>query len=233
MTAPGRDGDGDEALPPGLTDRGRRAVTAAALGVGALAALLSVTVARHDPWAWETGVVRDATDVWDVFGFPARAVMQLGTFGGVVSLAVVTAWLCARRERELPARDPSPGWRARLGYRIAPLAVLAGGVLALTVSNRTKALVERGRPVGVRLREAQEGFGYPSTHSATAFGVALVLTFLVPRRWRWVPIALATVVGVTRMHVGVHYPLDVLGGALVGIAAGLLVVAVLDPARRS
>ena len=64
------------------------------------------------------------------------------------------------------------------------------------------------------------------------FGLAVVLTFLVPRRWRWVPPALAIVVGVTRMHVGVHYPLDVVGGALIGTAVGLLVVAVLDPARR-
>jgi membrane-associated phospholipid phosphatase len=34
------------------------------------------------------------------------------------------------------------------------------------------------------------------------------------------------------MHVGVHYPLDVVGGALIGLAVGLAVVAVLDPSRR-
>jgi len=86
--------------------------------------------------------------------------------------------------------------------------------------------------VNVRLREAQDGFGYPSSHTATAFGAAVVLTFLVPRRWRWAPLTVAAVVGLTRMHVGVHYPLDVVGGALIGLAVGLAVVAVLDPSRR-
>jgi membrane-associated phospholipid phosphatase len=201
--------------------------------VGLAAVLLSVAVAHGGPGDWETRVVRESTEVWDVVGVPARIVMQLGTAGGVVSLALLTAWLSARAERERPQPDPAPGRRRRgLGYHLAPLAVLAGGFLSLVASNRTKGLVERGRPVGVRLREAQDGFGYPSTHTSTAFGVAMVLTFLVPRRWRWVPLALATVVGVTRMHVGVHFPLDVVGGALIGSAVGLAVVAVVDPARR-
>lgn len=225
-----------EAMPPGLPDRARRllGVLAAVLGLAVVA--LSVEVAGNPPRAWELEAVRDATGVGDVVGVPARLVMQLGTFGGVVSLAAVTLWLVGKAERERPApaasADPT-GWRRRLaGPRLPALAVLAGGTLALAVCNRTKALVERDRPVGVRVREAQDGFGYPSSHSATAFGVALVLTFLVPPRWRWLPVTLATVVGVTRMHVGVHYPLDVVGGALIGTAVGLAVVAVANPSRR-
>jgi membrane-associated phospholipid phosphatase len=198
-------------------------------------AALSWQVARQPPGHWEAEVVRHATHVSDLIGAPARLVMQLGTFGGAVSLAVVTLWVAGRAERERPAPPPAAdptGWRRLLAGPVLPaLAVLAGGLLALAAGNRTKHLVERPRPVRVRLREVQDGFGYPSSHTATAFGVAVVLTFLVPRRWRWVPVTLATVVGLARMYVGVHYPLDVVGGALVGTAVGLAVVAVLDPAR--
>ncbi len=110
-----------------------------------------------------------------------------------------------------PASARSPWRRALAGPRLPAVAVLAGGLLSLLVCNRIKGLVERPRPVNVRLREAQDGFGYPSSHTATAFGAAVVLTFLVPRRWRWAPLTVAAIVGLTRMHVGVHYPLDMRG----------------------
>jgi membrane-associated phospholipid phosphatase len=226
----------DEALPPGLPNRTRALLGALAVVLGLVVLALSVAVAGRPPGAWELDAVRDATGVRDVVGVPARVIMQLGTFGGVVSLAAVTLWLAAQADRQRPAppasADPT-GWRRRLaGPRLPALAVLAGGSLALVVCNRTKALVGRERPVGVRLREAQDGFGYPSSHAATAFGVALVLTFLVPARWRWLPVTLAAVVGIARLHVGVHYPLDVLGGTLIGTAVGLAVVAVANPSRR-
>ena len=87
-------------------------------------------------------------------------------------------------------------------------------------------------PEGVRIREFQDSFGYPSSHAAVAVAAAVVLTALVPRRWRWAPGAAALVVALARMHVGVHYPLDLVGGALIGGAAGLLALALLDPAHR-
>lgn len=226
----------EDALPPGLPVRVRQALGAAAAALGLAVVALSYAVAQGSPGRWEATVVRGAAGVWDVVGVPARVVMQLGTAGGVAAIAVVTGWVAARTEAERPTPSPasarSPWRRALAGPRLPAVAVLAGGLLSLLVCNRFKGLVERPRPVNVRLREAQDGFGYPSSHTATAFGAAVVLTFLVPRRWRWAPLAVAAVVGLTRMHVGVHYPLDVVGGALIGLAVGLAVVAVLDPSRR-
>jgi undecaprenyl-diphosphatase len=226
----------DEELPPGLAVRARQALGAMAVLLGLAVAALSYAVAQDPPGRWEASVVRDAAGVWDVVGVPARAVMQLGTAGGVASIALVTGWIAARTEAERPRPSPASArsrWRRALaGPRLPAVAVLAGGLLSLLVCNRTKALVERPRPVGVRLREPQDGFGYPSSHAATAFGAAVVLTFLLPRRWRWAPLTVAAIVGLTRMHVGVHYPLDVIGGALIGLAVGSAVVAVLDPSRR-
>ena len=174
----------DDALPPGLSDRARRQLGGLAALTGLAAALLSVQVAGHPPPAWELEAVRNATDVADVVGVPARAVMQLGTFGGVVALAALTLWLVAKADRQRPpppARVDPTGWRRRLaGPRLPALAVLAGGTLALALCNRTKALVERDRPVDVRVREAQDGFGYPSSHTATAFIVSSIASSTLP-----------------------------------------------------
>ncbi len=57
---------------------------------------------------------------------------------------------------------------------------------------------------------------FPSGHAATSFAAATVLTFARPR---WAPafFLLALAIGFSRIYVGVHYPLDVVGGAVLGI----------------
>ena len=105
----------------------------------------------------------------------------------------------------------------------ASLAVLIAWVAAKIV----KRLIERGRPGdlldGVELRESGlHGHGYVSGHTAIAFAVATVLTPLLPGRWRLVPFAVASLVGLSRIYYGAHLPLDVVGGAGLGILSGLL-----------
>jgi undecaprenyl-diphosphatase len=54
---------------------------------------------------------------------------------------------------------------------------------------------------------------------------------LLPARWRWIPVVLAVLVALARVFVGVHFPLDVLGGAALGVAVGALAATV--PGVRS
>ena len=63
---------------------------------------------------------------------------------------------------------------------------------------------------------------FPSGHATVAFACATVLALAVPRL-RWPLLALATVIAFSRVYVGVHYPLDVLAGAVLGVAIGLVV----------
>jgi undecaprenyl-diphosphatase len=73
---------------------------------------------------------------------------------------------------------------------------------------------------------------FPSGHAATSFAAATVLSVARPR---WAPAfyLLALAIGFSRVYVGVHYPLDIVGGAVLGIAVATALRWLVASRRRS
>jgi len=131
-------------------------------------------------------------------------------------------------------------YAGRLGLLWIAIALLLGaiwrrwGVLGLTViavaladwsAMGLKALFDRERPP-LRYAEPEplvrtpHDASFPSGHAATSFAAATILSFAFPR---FAPLlfVLAAAVAWSRVYVGVHYPLDILGGALLGVLLAL------------
>jgi len=108
-------------------------------------------------------------------------------------------------------------------------ALYMGGafVLSSVVANVTKQIVKRQRPYQKYpyLTELSAGGGYsfPSGHTSAAFTTATSLSLYFPKWYVIVPAYLwAGSVGYSRMYQGVHYPTDVLAGAVVGAGSAFL-----------
>jgi len=116
------------------------------------------------------------------------------------------------------------------------LPLVAADLIADLISGLMKTLTDRPRPP-VRYPEPHplikvpNDSSFPSGHAATSFACATVLTAYEPRLaplW----IVLASAVAFSRVYVGVHYPLDVIVGAALGVVVGLGVLYVTRALRR-
>jgi undecaprenyl-diphosphatase len=106
------------------------------------------------------------------------------------------------------------------------LYVAAADALAEALSGGLKSLIQRDRPLLVYPRPAPlvhdpHTYAFPSGHATTSFACATVLARFWPRA---APafFVLATAIAFSRVYVGVHWPLDVIGGAVLGVAIALL-----------
>jgi len=116
----------------------------------------------------------------------------------------------------------------RTGFWVA-LALILTIVLSDQISVLIKNLVHRLRPShaialkGLLNLPVGEGgqYGFVSSHATNSFALAVVVASLAKSRLLWVTMLIwAALNGFSRIYVGVHYPLDVLCGAILGILIG-------------
>jgi membrane-associated phospholipid phosphatase len=126
----------------------------------------------------------------------------------------------------------------RNGSRAAVRGMASVGVTAAVVNLAFKPLLRRRRPDRMALLTPGRSRikmpttrSFPSGHTAAAFAFATGVVRELP--WAGPPLyTLAALVGYSRIHTGVHYPLDVVAGALAGVALGELTGACIDRATR-
>jgi undecaprenyl-diphosphatase len=139
-----------------------------------------------------------------------------------------------------------------LGVLLMPVVIAAGALafrrwrlaaalvlvvpLKLAAEKVPKMLVERERP-GTTVPDAilhgvpSAGLSFTSGHAIITFAIAGLLALVLPRRWAIVAFVLATLNAIARVYLGAHNPLDVVGGAAIGLAIAAVLDLVLDVAR--
>jgi membrane-associated phospholipid phosphatase len=117
------------------------------------------------------------------------------------------------------------------------LLVVAADFLGQGISSLLRQAIPRDRPP-LRYPEPEPLVGTPSSHSfpsghaTSSFACATILTAAAPR---YGPLfyLLALAIGFSRIYNGVHYPLDIVGGAILGVAIGGLLVLLTRRGRPS
>lgn len=175
-----------------------RLVDTAAVSVLAWSAAKAV---RGDVAPDEERVFRAVNGAPDALAPLVWPVMQMGALGAVYVAAAETH---RRRGRN------------------AAVAVAVGGTAVWGGVKLVKPLIGRGRPAAhlddVAIRgQRPGGLGYPSGHAAVSMALALAAA---PRRLRPLAILAAGMTAASRMYVGAHLPLDVVGGTAIGWLVG-------------
>lgn len=92
-----------------------------------------------------------------------------------------------------------------------------------------KHLFNRTRPYEVvdglmRIIEKQSDYSFPSGHTGSSFAAGVVMFRELPKKYGIIALVLACLVSFSRLYVGVHYPTDVLAGAVTGTISALIAV---------
>lgn len=128
-------------------------------------------------------------------------------------IPLLAAWLCLMI---------FGGKRGRITGIVLVVSII---LIDLFNSYPLKFLFARTRPCNVLLDartlvSTSATYSFPSSHATNIFALATILSNKY-RSFRFYFFSVALVVGISRIYVGVHYPFDVLAGAVVGILCGL------------
>ena len=116
------------------------------------------------------------------------------------------------------------------GGRIGRIAAIGMILLVITTDQFSsfflKSYFARTRPCNILqnvniLATCTNSYSFPSSHAVNNFGAAIFFTKIYPKL-KWPLFIVAFLVAFSRPYVGVHYPSDLMGGALIGMGFGYL-----------
>jgi membrane-associated phospholipid phosphatase len=194
-----------------------RRLDVALVAAGIVVLATSALLARSGEYGWE------ATIFQAINGLPANIhpfIWALNQYGTAITIPLAAVAALVFRN-----------WRMAISLAVSGIAVY-------WLAKVIKGYVARGRPAalleGVVEREtfASMSLGYPSGHAAVAWAITIIVLAYLGRPWRIAAVALAIIVPLYRIYVAAHLPLDLIGGAALGVtvasAVNLMLLRSLD-----
>lgn len=180
----------------------RRTAALWAIGFGALFAYASIIAAQGVPTAWELSIFR-AINVWDAPSWYTGLARVLSDAVWVIAGIVMVLVLVPKtRKQALGVAVPSG------------ITYVAGYVLEHVIDRARPDVLLHSEAI---MRAMQDGPGFPSGHMMTAVAVTCALWGRMTNLIRVLVVLLLVLEGWSRLFLGVHFPLDILGGALIAL----------------
>jgi undecaprenyl-diphosphatase len=190
-------------------------------GLGAALFGVSALMLKTGAGGWDLSLFRILNEIPAAAASVLTLLSHLFLPAGIITVVVLTvAYVVARNRSVLP---------------VVTGAVAAGAAWLLAYA--AKAIAARPRPYEVMadavLRQPPaHGTSFPSSHTAVTLAVAIALVPFLARPLAATGIGYAVLVGWSRVYLGVHYPLDVLAGAGIGMTVGSVILLALGTLLR-
>jgi membrane-associated phospholipid phosphatase len=207
---------------PRRSARVPRAWTAGLLaGLGAALFGVSALLLKTGAVGWDESLFRVLNEVPAAAASVLTPLSHLFLPAGIITVIVLSVvYVVARNRSVLPVATGA-------------VAAFAAWLLA----HAAKAIANRPRPYEVMAdavlrQQPAHGTSFPSSHTAVTLAIALALVPFLARPLAAAGIAYAVLVGWSRVYLGVHYSLDILGGAGIGMTVGGVILLALGMLLR-
>ena len=170
---------------------------------------VSAVLLKTGTLGWDESLFRLLNDVPAAAASVLTPLSYLFRPAGIVIVVVLTIGYVLIRDRSI----------------LPVVTGVAAAAAAWLLDNTAKAIADRPRPYQVMAdavlrQQPAHGTSFPSSHTAVTLAVAIALVPFMARPLAATGIGYAVLTGWSRVYLGVHYPLDILGGAGIGAAAG-------------